>query len=166
MPETLAYKILTHDYRSPLQGGDVLWDGKTLPYTLPAVKLDTSAEKCAAGWNYVTDLAAGFRIAGLWPTGRPSTVFVVEPSPDAVQRGDKSRCSVLTLNRLATETEIEAAIVVLSAPFGVHAGAMAEEQIAWRKALSRPRKGKEAELEAYLKTALQSRGLPWTLKHF
>lgn len=29
-----SYKILTHDYRPPLQGGEPVWDGETLPWAM------------------------------------------------------------------------------------------------------------------------------------
>ena len=86
-----AFKIITHDYRPPLQGGDPIWDGSTLPFTLPKVKLDTSREECAGGWNYTTSLAAAMRIAGLWRDGYPAVCFVVKPSADAIERGDKKQ---------------------------------------------------------------------------
>ena len=105
----MYYKVLTHDYRPPIQRGEPLFDG-TLPRTLPAVILDTSETHCAAGWNFTDDLAAALRIAGLWPNGRPSSVFEVEPGPDAIQRGDKWRTSTLTLVRRLSEAEVEAGV--------------------------------------------------------
>lgn len=74
------WKVLTHDWRPPIQGGDPLCDGTTWPVTLPEVGVDATDAGCGAGWNCVTDLAAGLRIAGLWPTGRPSRVVVAEPT--------------------------------------------------------------------------------------
>lgn len=69
----MFYKIWTHDFCSPLQGGKPVWDG-SMPFTLPTVKLDTGSEECSHGWNFVDDLAKGFEIAGMWPNGRPSCV--------------------------------------------------------------------------------------------
>src|SRR3990167_2544191 len=161
----MNYKILTHDLRPPLQGGAPVWDGTTLPFTLPAVALDTGPAECSFGWNFVTDLAAGFRIAGLWPTGRPSRVLIVEPDSTAIVCGDKCRATSLTILREATIAEIEQGIVKLSEPFGEHADAMTREQIAWRRALARPRRDPE-RVEARLHLALETRGLDWTLQRF
>ena len=80
-----GFKIFTHDFRPPIQGGNPVWAPNLgLPYELPTVRLDTSEAECAAGWNYVTDLAEGFRIAGLWSHGRAAAVFAVEPSADGI----------------------------------------------------------------------------------
>ena len=136
----MYYKIVTHDLRPPLQSGDPIWDGKTLPFILPTVRLDTSDAECGSGWNYVSDLATGFRIAGLWPTGRPSRVLIVEPDNTHLQRNDKCRAASLTILREAAITEIEEGIVILSMPFGKYAEEMVKEQIAWRRALARPRR--------------------------
>ena len=45
-----AYRCFTHDLRSPVQGGDPIWDGR-LPYDLPVVTVDTSQAECGAGWR-------------------------------------------------------------------------------------------------------------------
>ena len=89
-----GWKILTHDGRSPLQGGASLLNGR-FPVTLPTVALDAGPNECAAGWNYVADIAAGWKIAGMWPTGYPSRVVAVAASPDALERGNKRRASAL-----------------------------------------------------------------------
>ena len=160
------YKLLTHDLRPPIEGGDPIWDGKTLPFELPHRKHDTSGGDCGAGWNFVDDLAAGFRIAGLWPTGRPSRVLIVEPDGGHVQRGEKYRSSHLTILREATEAEITEGIAKLSSVFGEHAKAMVEEQIAWRRYLARPAYD-EGKVEAGLRRALMSRSLAhWQLRRF
>lgn len=157
------YKLFTHDRRSPLQGGEPVWDG-SYPYELPPVTLDTGLEECAPGWHFVTNLAAGFRIAGLWPTGYPSLVVLAEPGPDCVVRGGKVRASTGTLIRLATSAEILEGIKELSGPFGAHRDVMAAEQIAWREALARP-DCDPAAVEAGLHAALEIRGLStWTLR--
>src|SRR5689334_16120518 len=108
------YKVLTHDFRSPFYPEEPLCDGETFPVELPSVKLDTSDDECGAGWNCVTDLAGGFRIAGLWRTGRPAQVVLVQPSADVITRGDKVRSSGLTLLRMATAAEIVDGIKVFS----------------------------------------------------
>ena len=74
-----GWKVFTNNGRSPIQGGDPVWDG-TLPYDLPPVRLDTSDAECAEGWNYCNSLAAALRISGLWPDGRPSLAVQVEPA--------------------------------------------------------------------------------------
>ena len=156
------YKIFTHDYHSPIRGGDPVWDG-TFPYKLPTVQLDTSDQECSAGWNFTADLAVGFRIAGLWPTGRPSLAVVVEPSADAIQRGEKWRSSGLMILRLATANEINEALEVLSTPFGKHASVMVRGQLAWRHALSRPKRDYDVLMRG-LQEALKVRGLKWQIK--
>ena len=158
------YKALTHDFRPPIQGGEPVFDG-TLPYKLPRVSLSTGTKECAEGWNFTDNLAAVLRIAGLWPDGRPSTVFEIEPSPDAIQRGDKWRTSELTLLRQLTETEVRDGVLALSAPFGQYAVRMTDEQMAWREALARPRHDATA-VAAGLLEALAARHLPWTLRRF
>ena len=165
-PRQPGWKILTHDYCSPIQGGPPVWDGTTLPFTLPLRGLDTSEAECGAGWNYCDDLAVAFKIGGFWPTGRPSVALVVEPAADALARGDKRRASGLTLLRLATAEEISVAIDRFSLIFGVHAQAMADEQRAWRLALDRPRRD-AAAVERALVEALRARGLTsWSLKQY
>ncbi len=165
MTDKRFYKILTHNYRPPVQGGQPIWDGVTLPFALPPVKLDTGLEDCAAGWNYTGSLADALRIAHLWPDGRPSLALYVEPSSDAVTRGDKSRCSQLTIVGRVPFEEVRAAIRVLSEPFGVHADRMAESQVAWYEALGRPRRNVR-EVERGLRAALEARGLDWKLERF
>jgi len=161
------YKILTHDFCPPLQGGKPIWDGVTLPFQLPTVALDThTVIESSYGWHFVEDLAEGFKIAGLWPTGRPSVVLAVTPSADALACGTKRRASSLRLDRLATEAEIRAAVVRLSEGFGQHAERMAEEQQAWRTALARPAHD-VATVETGLVAALRERGLRgWTTQSF
>jgi hypothetical protein len=166
MPQHECWKVLTHDLRPPLQGGEPCFvPDAPFPITLGPVTLDVSSAECAGGLHYCTDLATAFRIAGLWPTGRPSRAFLVQPSADAITRGDKCRASQLTLLREATDAEIAAAIRSLSAPFGEHAEVMATEQIAWRRALARPDHDPDA-VAVGLQAALQMRDLPWTLRRF
>jgi len=157
-------KVLTHDGRSPIRLGPSVWDGVTLPYTLPTVVLDTGPDLCAAGWNYSATLSQALLAGGLWADGRPARAVYVEASPDAVERGQRRRASSLTIVREATDFEIEAAIYELSAAFGPrHLGRMADEQYAWWIALGRRRKAPRA-VEAALKRALAVRGFPWSLQ--
>ena len=159
-----GWKILTHDGRSPLQGGPRLLKER-FPVTLPPVTLDTGPDECAAGWNYVADIAAGWRIVGMWPTGYPSRVIAVEASADAIEREGKRRASSLTLVREATETEMRDAMTQGSCLFGEHADTMAREQLAWWHALGR-RERDPKEVEAQLVLTLSARQLPWTLRRF
>lgn len=161
----MHYKILTHDLRSPLQGGEPIFDGVTFPFQLPKVKLDTGPDECAAGWNCCDSLGSALKIAGLWPNGRPSLGFIVEPSSDAIQRGDKTRSSGMTLVRPLNEEEMAAGIRELSQPFGALCDEMVAEQLAWRRALSRPQRD-EAAIVNGLKLALKTRGLNWSLLRF
>ncbi len=163
-PVRSGWKVFTSDLCPPVQGGDPVWGGN-LPATLPTVALDRSSEECSHGWNYCDELSKALRIAGLWSNGRPSRAFLVEAAADAIERGDKRRASSLTLLREATEVEIEAAIVQLSAPFGQFTAGIVAEQMAWRAALARPRRDR-AEIEKKLELALATRALPWTLKEF
>lgn len=158
------WKIFTHDLRSPIQGSDIWWDGTT-PYELPAVVLDTSEVECGAGWHFVDNLAAGLQMIGLWPTGRPSRAFLVEPSSLTVCRNKKYRSSQLHIVREATDDEIAAAIIQLSVGFGEHADVMVREQLAWRTALARPMRQPE-KVRAGLHETLTRRGLSWTLQEF
>ncbi len=160
-----GFKVLTHDYRPPILGGDPIWDGETLPFTLPKVRLDVGPAECAAGWNYTTDLASALQIAGLWPDGHPACCLHVEASDDAITRGEKSRCSQLTIVGLASRAELEAAIRVISEPFGVYAERMAASQLAWYDALARPRHD-ERRVEVELRAALEARGLDWRLRRY
>jgi hypothetical protein len=73
-----GFKILTHDWCAPLQGGAPLCDG-ILPATLPPVTLDTSEAKCGAGggYHYCETLQQAAPIAGFWKSGRPARCLVV-----------------------------------------------------------------------------------------
>ena len=86
-----GYKALTHDYRSPIQGGAPIWDGTTLPWHLPPTALDTSPQECGAGWNFCVTPAAALSISRLWPDGRPSVILEVE-TRHYLKRGDKYVC--------------------------------------------------------------------------
>ncbi len=161
----MAWKIFTHDLRAPIQGGKPIWVG-AVPYDLPTVGLDTSEEECGEGWNCCESLSQAFRIAGLWPDGRPSRAFLVEPSADAVVRGNKIRSSGMRIVREATEEEILESVQELSQAFGPHADHMVASQVEWRRALARPASD-VAAVEAGLRQALEARGLSdWNLKRF
>ena len=136
----MFYKIFTHDFCSPLQGGKPIWDG-SLPF-----KLDTSETECSYGWNFTDDLAKGFEIAGMWPNGRPSCVTIIEPSEDLIQRGNKWRSSSGKIVRFATEVEIAQGIESFSRVFTGFEKEMTGEQIAWRYALGRPENNEAAVL--------------------
>ena len=163
----MCWKILTHDFRPPIQGGDPLCDGRTWPVTLPDVPLDRSSSECAVlgGWHFGRSIETALKIGGMWTTGRPSVVVAVEPAGDMIERGDKCRAASLRLLRIATEDEIADAIRRFSAVFSPHADRMAEEQIAWRAALARPKRNVEA-VECGLRAALEARKLIWELKRF
>lgn len=160
----MYYKIFTHDWRPPLRGGERVTDGESFPVELPAVRLDTSDAECAAGWNFVDDLSHGLVVAGLWRNGRPRVACEVSPSTDFIRRGNKLRCSQLTLMRQLPEDEVNEGIDGFSSKhFGEHAAEMTVEQIAWRKAMGRPNRD-ELNVEIGLREALEARGLAWKLK--
>lgn len=46
-----AYKVLTHDYRPPVQGGEPVWDGETLPWDARAAR---DAWAARAAWAALT----------------------------------------------------------------------------------------------------------------
>ncbi len=161
----MFWKLLTHDYRPPLQGGEPIWDGKALPFSLPRVHCDSSSVECGAGWNFVRTIEDGFRIAGLWRDGRPATVLAVEPDGKYFERGNKLRCASLSLVRRATDDEVYSAIGEFSKVFGAHAEAMALEQRLWWQALGRPLLDPGAVVIG-LQAALDARGLQWRLKEF
>ena len=159
-----GFKIFTHDLRPPIQGGAPVWNGK-LPFEFPTVELDESTDECGAGWNFVKDIKTGLKIAGMWPTGRPSRVFSVEATGKVVERSDKIRTDKLTVLAEVLDEEINAAIYDFSKVFAPHDKRMAESQIKWRRVLSRPNRN-EKKIEAGLEEALEVRGLKWKLKKF
>jgi hypothetical protein len=93
---TTAYKVLTHDYQSPVLRGDPIFDGK-LPFTLPRTYVDTSATECAAGWNACRAGHTALSIAGLWADGWPARLYRVETDEKVIERGDKLRAETWTL---------------------------------------------------------------------
>lgn len=159
-----AYKVWTHDYRSPIQGGPPIWDG-TLPYALPAVAVDDGPAESAAGWNASASAADALAIAGMCPTGRPSILTRVEENGYPVlERGRKLRSASWIVSELVSADD---AIRELSRRWfaAEHADAMAEEQIAWRVALARPHRDATC-VEEELHAALRHRGLSWGLRRF
>jgi len=158
------WKVLTHDWRPPVQGGNAICDGK-LPCELPKTHLDTSDAECAAGWNCCATLAQAAKIGGLWPNGRPSLGLLVEPGLDAITRGDKTRASTMQLVRQATADEWRSAITEMSAAFGKHQDTMTTAQLAWHHALERP-KYNEGIVRKSLDIAIKTRGLAWKLQSF
>ena len=160
-----GYKILTHDWRPPIQGGEPLCDG-LLSITLPTVKLDTGKSDCAQGYNYTGSLCEAAKIVSFWPGGRPAKCLVVSASNDAIQRQTKRRCSQITLERLCTEVEIQQAMRDLVVSWaGAYTDSLVQEQWLWYVALGRPRYDKN-RVETALQIALEARGLKWTLKEF
>jgi hypothetical protein len=162
-----GFKILTHDWRAPLQGGAPLCDG-VLPVELPSVELDTSENECGTkgGYHYSAELHHAASVAGFWSTGRPARCLIVTAAEDAIQRGDKRRSSSVTLDRLCSDAEIQAAMRALVEPWaGEHTDALVAEQWAWYVALGRPEHDAD-RVEMELKRALEARGLAWTLNRY
>jgi hypothetical protein len=162
-----AYKVLTHDLRSPIQGSDPLFDASWLPYQLPHVDVDTSDDECGAGWNACRDAATALRIGGMWPDGRPSRVFELHAVSDhVVERGDKLRAATWYVRRELGEDEIEQVISDWTATWaGEHSADMTHEQMAWRRALARPHRDETAVVRG-LQAALDVRGLGWSLRKY
>ena len=157
-----GWKILTHDWRSPIQDGEPLCTG-VLPVQLPPVTLDTGPSECAAGWNYTATLAGAIEIASILPGGRPARPVAVEAGPDAIERLGKRRASTLRLVRLATGAEIEDALRPLFP--GAHAELMLTAQLDWLSALQRPLRDPK-RVQDGLKIALTCRGLSWRLQQY
>ena len=164
MSLTTGWKILDSNFRPPIQGGAPLFDGHTFPTSLPPVLCDSSDKECSFGYNFVRDIETGFKIAGLWLTGRSNAIIAVE-ADEAYRRGDKLRAPSLNLLRHASKEEVRAALGRFSLCFGKHAEAMAEEQWLWYQALGRPLNNR-AQVVVGLETALEARELKWTLKEF
>ena len=165
MKKQQFWKLLTHDFRSPIRVGEPIFDGKTFPFRLNGVILDKGNQECAPGWNFVDSIESGFKIVGMWPTGRPSAVLSVHPSRDKIQRGNKWRSSKLTIDRFAATDEINAAIERFSQVFKGCEKEMSREQILWREALGRPLRDINKVAES-LEIALKKRGLDWKLKEY
>jgi len=163
------YKILTHDLRPPIQGGDPLWEeGVSFPILLPAVLLDESEEECGAGWNACRSPSDALRIAGLWRSGLPARLFEVESESPWINRKDKSRTAgpLRILREIPISDEILADLHRPLAGEGLPIEDIVAEVQAWRAALARPRHDREAVIRG-LKEALKARGLAdWSLQEF
>lgn len=150
-----AYKGFTHDLRSPIQGGDPVWNGE-LPYALERVDVNRDPfVVCGAGWNACKTVEDVLAVSGFWPNGFALRVFEVEAVDEDITsvvttRVTKLRASTWTILRECTKEEIYTAIHILtgwshhvffrkdsSAFSNVFPGA-AEEQVLWMEALSRP----------------------------
>mgnify|MGYP001597995997 CR=1 FL=1 len=162
-----GYKILTHDWRSPIQGGSPLCTEDQLPLTLPVTVCDQSHNDCGKGWNFCPTLVQAARIAGFWRTGRPARCLVVEATGEIVIRGNKCRTTQLQLQRVATHDEIRQAMQEnIQTWAGRQTDLLVEEQWQWYVALGRPYRD-EATVQAGLRTALDTRKLDaWTLQQF
>jgi len=162
-----AYKVFTHDLRSPVRGGAPVWDG-SLPHRLPPVAVDTSWQECGAGWSACRTPEDALRVAGMWPNGRPSRVFEVESVAGrlVVERTDKLRTETWDVMRELHEGEVGQAVLRFSRRhLGEHAAEMTIEQMEWRSALRRTLHD-SAEVERQLRAALKARGLGWRLRRF
>lgn len=160
-----GWKIYTHDWCSPIQGGEPI-HVKSFPYTLPPVTLDTSDRECGAGYNYCQKISTAAKIAGFWSGGRPSNIVLVEAGEDAIERGNKCRTSSLTLLRQASKDEIKQAMRELVSSTGPHTEQLTESQFQWFEALGRPHFD-ENRVRSSLEEALVKRGLSnWKLQIF
>src|SRR3990172_7168013 len=129
-----GWKVLTHDYRPPIQGGNPVWDS-TLGQTTPKVAVDMSAAGCGAGWNFTTRPETALRIGGLWPDGRPSRLIRVETAGAHVVWGDKCRTEQIVWGREAGPAKVRSAVTALFGPFEAeHRPRMVESTMLWRGA--------------------------------
>jgi hypothetical protein len=164
--EMKAYKLFTHDLRSPIQGGRPVWDG-AMPYQLPVVPVDSGADECGAGWNACAHASDALRIAGLWPDGWPARLFAVEaPRGAVVERGDKLRAATWVVT--AEICDLRPPLEELTRNIfraGDLCAELVDEQLAWHTALGRPIHD-AAVVEEGLRDALMVRGLQWKLKKF
>ena len=161
----IAYKVLTHDWRPPVQGGPPVCDGK-LPHTLPIVEVDTGPDECAAGWNFTRRPETALRIGGLWSDGRPSQLFACEIADQGIERGEKLRRETgVLLREEPISDEILARLHAPMAGDGLPLADLVAEVQAWRGALARPRRD-EVAVVAGLRAALVVRGLDWTLQQY
>ena len=162
----MPYKVLTHDYRPPLQGGKPLFDGApgcVLP-TVP-VDMDNAVECGRSGWHYSTDVPTALQIAGLWPGGHPSTVWEFEPLGKRKEAsGIKSRAESGRFVRQLSEDEVSLYVRALTEQWaGDHTDRLVASQMEWRRALGRP--GRDAPaVEHGLRLTLDARGLTALLR--
>jgi hypothetical protein len=89
----------------------------------------------------------------------------VRGDKDTIERGDKLRTSVLTIVGICDEGEVRDAVRVISQPFGGHANAMVESQMAWRRALARPYHDERVVGDS-LADACCVRDLAWSLRRY
>jgi hypothetical protein len=89
----------------------------------------------------------------------------VRAEDEVFERGDKCRTSTLRILGQASDSTLRRAVHELSKPFGAHAAQMARDQLAWRRALARPRMD-VAAIERGLAQALSARGLDWSLRRY
>ena len=163
-----GWKIFTHDWKSPLQGGEpILLSTPEFPVLLPKVEVDSSSSECSMGWNFCHDIQTAAKIAGYWGAGFPSKIVKVRAVGKVVDRVSKVRSDQIEILRLASPEEILDSMKALVKGFtGSLVAEVATEQYAWYEALGRPNYDKK-QVEAGLLAALSHRGLKnWTLKEF
>jgi hypothetical protein len=162
-----GFKIFTHDWRSPLQGGDPVVTNPVFPFDLPKVTLNPDPLlECGAGWNYCKSIVEAARIASYWPKSYSANIVQVVGSPDAIEVKRKRRSSQLTIVRLCSDQEIHSSMWENVQSFGgVHTETLAQEQYYWYIALKRPNINQKL-VEDSLQIALRKRGLDWSLKKY
>jgi len=160
-----GWKVLTHDYRPPVQGGKPVWDGTAGAVTSKAL-VDRSEIECGRGWNFTVKPETALRIGGLWPDGRPSRLIRVEAQGEVVVRGDKCRAEQIIFGKEAGPAKVRSAVTALYGQFvEEHRTRMADSTMLWRAALARPVRDEEA-VAAGIRAALTARGLDWELVRF
>lgn len=136
-----VYKVFTHDLRSPVVGGEPVWNGQ-LPHQLPHVSVARS-ETCGTGWAATRSPVNAIHHAGLLPDGRPARVFMCYLEGEYCETTDillpghaKLRASSLLID---SEVPIEAVVEELAATtWGQYAGNMTHQLLRWMEALKRP----------------------------
>jgi len=93
---THYFRVFTHDLQSPIYPSGPVWNG-SLPYRLPAVKVDTSDAECAPGWHACRTLGEAMQISAAWHDGRPCRAFRVNRPYRLVERGTKVRAASWTI---------------------------------------------------------------------
>lgn len=151
-----AYRLFTHDLRSPIQGGLPLFAG-SVPHVLPAVS-------CLEWFAWKTPREA-LQAGGLWPTGRPSRLFRLESEVPIRKSFDGLRASTWTI--VEEIVGLEEIVRELTVPWA-HGliDSLVAEQMAWRRALARPY-AEAAKVEQGLHRALEIRGFSsWKLRRY
>ena len=161
MARTTAFKVFTHDLRSPIQGGDPVWNG-SLPFDLPETEVDRSNSDCGAGWNACREPCDALQIVGMWPNGRPSRMFRLTTHYPVIERGNKLRSATWNIEE---ELDVPSIIEHWSEVLAPHSLMMAASQINWWNALARPARSVHT-VKTSLSIALKTRGLDWQLKQF